>query len=166
MMKLNVSQLDRGQESAFSFISSAEELNLVSDSCAYNGEVTVQGTAINTGSVYRLEGVIRCCRSFVCDRCLKESDENAEYPFCEEFRQQDGSNADDDKVTLFDGDAIDMNPLVRDTILAAQPIRNLCRPDCLGLCLKCGADLNDGDCGCDRRVIDPRLAALQDFIRK
>ena len=40
----------------------------------------------------------------------------------------------------------------------------LCREDCKGLCPKCGKNLNDGDCGCDRREIDPRLAVLQEFL--
>lgn len=166
MMKLNVSQLDRGQESAFSFAVSAEKMDIVSDSCTFTGEIITKGMIVNTGRVYRLEGTINCQRSFICDRCLSESVENAEYPFVEEYKQAGDSSADDDKVTVFNGDSIDIVPLVRDTILAAQPIRNLCRPDCLGLCLKCGADLNKGDCGCDRRVVDPRLAALQDFISK
>ncbi len=44
---------------------------------------------------------------------------------------------------------IDLAPLVRELSLLALPIKVLCRPDCLGLCQECGANLNDGDCGCD-----------------
>ena len=40
----------------------------------------------------------------------------------------------------------------------------LCREDCLGLCQECGANLNDGDCGCAPDEIDPRLAALQQLL--
>lgn len=166
MMKLNVSQSESAQETAFSFTSSVDDIGAVSDSCSFDGDVIIEGTVLNTGRVYRVSGTIRCHRSFVCDRCLTEAGENAEYPFVEDFKQQGDSSAEDDSVTMFDGDTIDITPLVRDTILAAQPLRNLCRPDCLGLCLKCGADLNKGDCGCDRRVVDPRLAALQDLIQK
>ena len=62
-------------------------------------------------------------------------------------------------------DGIDLAPVVRDVVIAALPIRNLCRPDCKGLCPKCGADLNQADCGCDREVVDPRLAALKDWMK-
>ena len=66
----------------------------------------------------------------------------------------------------FNGDAIDIADMIRDTILAAQPLNNICSSDCRGLCPKCGADLNKGDCGCDRFIPDPRLAALQHLLKK
>ena len=71
----------------------------------------------------------------------------------------------EDGCTLFSGDMIDIAALIRDTILTAQPLQNLCRTDCRGLCSRCGANLNDGDCGCDRRSVDPRLAALQAMLK-
>ena len=36
----------------------------------------------------------------------------------------------------------------------------LCKPDCKGLCCRCGANLNDGPCGCEPEL-DPRFAALK-----
>ena len=36
-----------------------------------------------------------------------------------------------------------------------------CREDCKGLCPICGKDLNDGDCGCDRTIRDPRFESLR-----
>ena len=163
MMKLNVSALESAQEQAFEFNATAAELDAVPDSCTIEGSVVVSGTGIFTGSAYRIEGTARCHRSFVCDRCLGDFTGDEVYSFAEEFRRE-GSTADN-RATVFTGDIIDIGPLVRDTVLSSQPLRNLCRDDCKGLCLKCGADLNKGDCGCDRRVVDPRLAALQDLIK-
>ena len=54
---------------------------------------------------------------------------------------------------------------LREGLLLAEPMQALCKPDCRGLCPVCGADLNDGDCGCDRFTVDPRLAALKQFIK-
>ena len=59
------------------------------------------------------------------------------------------------------GKEIDLAPAVREQILLHIPPPPLCRDDCLGLCPRCGKDLNDGECGCDRAVIDPRWAALK-----
>ena len=42
----------------------------------------------------------------------------------------------------------------------------LCREDCKGLCPKCGRNLNEGDCGCDRTEIDPRLAKLKQLLKE
>ena len=84
------------------------------------------------------------------------------YPFTEDFSRRD--EAPDAEENSFGDDGIDLAPLVRDTVLAALPIRNLCRPDCKGLCPKCGADLNQGDCGCDREAVDLRLEVLKNLL--
>ena len=49
-------------------------------------------------------------------------------------------------------------------LLLDFPTRVLCSEDCKGLCHKCGKDLNEGDCGCDHREIDPRFAVLQQLL--
>jgi uncharacterized protein len=43
---------------------------------------------------------------------------------------------------------IDLNPDIRDEIILDYPIKPLCRPDCKGLCVKCGKNLNEGKCDC------------------
>jgi uncharacterized protein len=43
---------------------------------------------------------------------------------------------------------IDLNPDIRDEIILDYPIRPLCRPDCKGLCPRCGKNLNEGGCSC------------------
>ena len=93
-----------------------------------------------------------------------KSARSQEHAFCETFRQ--GIIADDEDVNAFEGDDIELDELVRDTLLAAQPLSNICKPDCKGLCPVCGANLNHGDCGCNTFVPDPRLAALQEFMTK
>jgi len=62
------------------------------------------------------------------------------------------------------GDHIDLEPLAREAIVLALPLAPLCRPDCAGLCPTCGADLNEGTCGCEGVAADPRWAAL-DVLR-
>lgn len=59
-----------------------------------------------------------------------------------------------------DGNA-DLGPMVRETLLLAEPMQSICRPDCRGLCLECGQNLNEGTCDCKIDNIDPRLAALK-----
>ena len=43
---------------------------------------------------------------------------------------------------------IDLNPDIRDEIILGYPMRPLCRPDCKGLCSRCGKNLNEGECNC------------------
>ncbi len=46
--------------------------------------------------------------------------------------------------------ALDITNDVRQEILLSYPVQFLCRPDCQGLCPKCGKNLNEGSCSCSR----------------
>lgn len=46
---------------------------------------------------------------------------------------------------------IDLLPHLREEMLLEQPIQVLCRPNCKGLCARCGANLNVRSCGCAKR---------------
>ncbi|HEX8821428.1 MAG TPA: DUF177 domain-containing protein [Archangium sp.] len=64
---------------------------------------------------------------------------------------------------VFDGKVIDLEPIVREQVLLSLPMSALCREDCRGLCVKCGQNLNEKQCGCDTKFVDPRLAVLKDI---
>jgi uncharacterized metal-binding protein YceD (DUF177 family) len=66
---------------------------------------------------------------------------------------------DVDTATYRNGKA-DVAGVLREAVLLEVPFSLLCRPDCKGLCQRCGADLNDGPCGCPVGTGDPRLAVL------
>ena len=150
-----------GRGVSFSFVTTAEALDAEPEDCRIEGPVEITGKILCTGEAYRLTGCVRCKRNAVCDRCLEHFSAEESYAFDEEVRRTD----DESGLSIVD-DKMDISPLIRDTLLAAQPIHNVCRPDCLGLCPKCGANLNAGECGCDRAVPDPRLAALEQLLKK
>lgn len=162
-MLVNIAELTGiGEELSFAFETSAEALDAVSGNCTFAAPIVVKGKVTNTGTGYRAEGSILCRRSFLCDRCLEPCTEEQQVEFLEDFRPGGDESAPEDGNAL-DGDAIDITGMVRDTLLAAQPLSNICKPECKGLCPVCGANLNQGTCGCDTFVPDPRLAALQQF---
>jgi uncharacterized protein len=66
----------------------------------------------------------------------------------------------DEETYPLGADHLDLLPLARDAVLLNLPLAPLCREDCVGLCPTCGADLADGDCGCEEPSGDPRWAAL------
>jgi uncharacterized protein len=69
-----------------------------------------------------------------------------------------------DALRLDDHHELDLGEPIREAISLAEPISLLCRPDCRGLCLVCGVDLNlVTDHGHSEETIDPRLAALADW---
>lgn len=170
-MKINISDLeDRlGEAVPFEFVTNAQELDAQTETYSFEGDIIIKGEYVNTGRCYRFAGTISCTKSFVCDRCLELSTLQQVHEFDEEFQRGSEPAKNGEKtriVNYFSGDVIDLAPVMRDVLLSDQPLNNICNADCRGLCLKCGANLNHGDCGCDRTVIDPRLAALQQLLKK
>jgi len=67
---------------------------------------------------------------------------------------------------IFRGKEIDLDPILREQVVLALPGYPLCKESCKGLCSSCGANLNERECGCERRVPDPRWAGLEKFKRQ
>jgi len=95
-----------------------------------------------------------------CRRCLAPVSGELAVEFCELF--EDSPRVGESYQLRLD--AIDLAPLAREAILLDLPLAPVCAPDCAGLCPVCGADLNDGACGCAATPVDPRWAAL-DVLR-
>ena len=99
-----------------------------------------------------------------CSRCLDEVRQAVSPTFQGLFVYDDAKVEDEEEepedVYEFDGDAIDLEELVRDAVVTALPFIPLCEPDCPGLCDQCGARLAD-DPDHAHDVIDPRWSALQ-----
>lgn len=62
--------------------------------------------------------------------------------------EPDEEAAEEDEVYLYQGDHLDLVPMVREQVILAAPMRPLCREECLGLCPQCGQNLNERRCGC------------------
>lgn len=168
MMKVDVIQPDSdiGNAYLFKFVSSAAKLDIIMEQYFILDPIEINGSIINTGTSYKIEGKISLSKSFTCDRCLDEFIVKQEYSFFEEYkRENDEKNVVIDLI-FFSGDYIDIRELIRETIVLSQPLNNICSSDCRGLCIKCGTNLNKADCGCDRHIIDPRLAALQKLLNQ
>jgi len=70
-------------------------------------------------------------------------------------------SAEPEALRLDDHHELDLAQPIREAISLAEPIAPLCRPDCLGLCAVCGAELNDApDHDHGALPVDPRLALL------
>jgi len=69
--------------------------------------------------------------------------------------------AEDLEFSVYEGEEVDLSPLMREQLLLALPTRPLCRESCRGLCSQCGANLNLNPCSCSIQTLDPRLEALR-----
>lgn len=120
-------------------------------------------TATRTTEGIYLQGQLESAMVMECVRCLDEATVPVEISIDELFYYPP-QGAPEGEARVGDDGIIDLAPLIRDLSLLSLPIKVLCRPDCLGLCQECGANLNLGDCGCADVEIDPRLSVLQSLL--
>ena len=99
-----------------------------------------------------------------CVRCLEELSREITADFQELFVYDDGSEAEeteDGETSRLEGDLVDLEPLLRDSVVLALPFQPLCQDDCPGLCVECGVRLADDPDHRHTEAVDPRWAALQ-----
>ena len=68
------------------------------------------------------------------------------------------------KVRITSQSGTGVNSLVYEEILLGFPMKVLCQEDCKGICKVCGANLNQGECGCVRTEPDPRMSVIRDIF--
>ena len=121
----------------------------------------VMGEVGNRAGIVTLEGAAEIHLRAQCDRCAADFDYRARVPL--EHTLVLSLNRDDsDDLVLLEGTRWSPDGLVWEDIVLAMPPKLLCRPDCRGLCPRCGKNLNEGPCEC-KPEIDPRWAALQNL---
>jgi len=126
---------------------------------------------------YTLSGRLKARLVFSCDNCLKlvelPLDLTMKESFIEEGEKaalQSSDNMEAIKADLpedffyFEKGVIDLTPVIVTLICLSIPLKVLCQEDCKGLCSFCGADLNLGDCGCEKPT-DPRFEGLRAFFQ-
>lgn len=167
-------------------ISLSEVINLKGRSSEYSfetqSEIDYMGTVYNYGTVQPVslkayavgdrsvvvEGSISLCLKLFCDRCLAGVDYPLETSFKRKFEiDSDGTACltdDEEKVSYIDDYELDIDGLVAEEVMIGFPMKVLCSDDCRGICTKCGANLNKGECGCDRTELDPRMSIIKDLF--
>lgn len=125
--------------------------------------IDVTATAKNRASLVSL--TIRACFGYSrsCDRCSTEFTREMDMLFEHKLAQTLVDDGNDDYIETPDF-KLELDDVVISDILLSLPQKNLCKEDCKGLCQTCGKNLNEGDCSCDKREIDPRLEMLKQFM--
>jgi uncharacterized protein len=102
-----------------------------------------------------------------CARCL-EPIEDTLHLDVQELYAYPGSTteatSEEDEVRRLEGDFLDLEPLLRDTVVLSLPLAPVCAEDCAGLCVDCGLRLDDLPADHTHEVRDPRWAALTDRL--
>ena len=128
--------------------------------------VLAEGVVKNTAGVLMMTGKVSTCIHGICDRCAANFDREVSFPI-EVVLVTEMSNEENEDEWVFplEGDSADLDDIVRTVFVLNLDSKLLCREDCKGLCCRCGRNLNDGPCACQKEL-DPRFAALKQLLEK
>jgi uncharacterized protein len=145
-----------------------------------DGGVRLIGTLRATGEVIKktaqidVTGSIQGEAEIDCTRCLGPVKHDLNIRFAVSFVTPEDFAADKERevqsddldTDVLDDDRLDLKEVIREQVLLNLPVQVFCRPDCKGLCPKCGSDRNLINCSCDEDEVDPRWAALRNLKGK
>lgn len=126
-------------------------------------DVRLRAAYAGTGEVV-VRGTVRGELKQECRRCLEpvkgRVDEEMTLVFVSTV---DGEDADEGDFYTYDParGTLDLSEAVREEVVLATNPYVVCDPECRGLCPRCGANLNEGPCGCTEDEVDPRWEALR-----
>ncbi len=128
--------------------------------------VQANGIIRNTAGVLMMTGLVQTTIHGICDRCASDFDAYVELPIDVVLVTELSNEENEDEwVFPLEADAADLDEIVRTIFVLNMDSKLLCKPDCKGLCCRCGKNLNEGKCSCQKEI-DPRFAALKQLLEK
>lgn len=135
---------------------------------AIESPINVKIEIYRVGQKYVLNGVFEGTLRVVCDRCLGTYCQEVEsvfnsflIPAPEDIEKVELELMEDDMEAIFvKDDEVDLHDIIREQLYLSLPIKCLCRNNCLGLCSKCGCNLNENTCECIKEQGHPGFALL------
>jgi uncharacterized protein len=172
-VRIELDQLE-GTEGRFAHAYGAGELDLEDERVRLHGALEISGRLVRDGNKVLLKGSLSAIAQVDCDRCLRavevpvETDLDLRYVTVQHYESLPAAALEDEDLALsiFDGEGIDIDEVMREQVLLAVPLRTVCREDCQGFCPVCGADRNLKDCGCRTAETDTRWAALKELANR
>jgi uncharacterized protein len=166
--KVKRTQVDLNEEEPASHYPSLTEMEKAGE-CSFIAPVRAQVSAVWEYDHVRATGSVESAVRLSCSRCLTEYELPISSQFTIYYTESKGEELDEE-VELSDvelisasytGEEINLDPEIAEQVLLEVPYKPLCSESCRGLCPQCGADLNAGECGCDRGEINLKMAALK-----
>jgi uncharacterized protein len=109
-----------------------------------------------------------------CARCLEAVGNKVTEEFDLVYRPQGvdirgdeaSINQAETEIGYYQGEGLLLEDVLKEQILLALPVKQVCNAACKGLCPQCGTNLNTGSCNCVNTVPEPRWSALEDIRKK
>ena len=166
----------------------AEELGLTEDDAVVWGPLAVSLDLTNVEGLVAVTGVLEGTIVRECVRCLKQYEDPLAFSVRAAFIPEPKSasrhakRADPRKARVevvepeeeeepddqyqYQGNHLELAPMLREHVILASPMQPLCSDDCLGLCARCGKNLNETPCQCAAEPPIPTFRVVQSTKRK
>lgn len=131
--------------------------------------------AIRIKEIVEVQGRFDSKARLTCSRCLKQFETILGANFIIIYHRKKPEvttpsggegieiSAEAAGLILYSGREIDLREALQEQVLMSIPMQPICAEACRGLCSKCGADLNAGDCDCRQDDYNIKFAALKDL---
>jgi uncharacterized protein len=168
-MKIVVAQISEDEGLSIHHLYPDGEPDLLGGEGHLVGRPEVNLRATRADKKVELTGSVTAVVGFECDRCLTplavQVEQSFELLYVPPLKagEEKELGEDDLLIGFYQGETIDVDDLVREQIELALPMAHLCSEECGGLCPDCGANLNDGECTCNKDQLDARWAALTEL---
>ena len=125
--------------------------------------IKISGSISNKASVVSLVLTIQYEFSAPCDRCGINAAHNHTV-IVDKLLATAIERQESDTIITVPDMKFDVDEFVYSEVILDLPSKHLCNDDCKGICFKCGKNLNEGECGCSTKEVDPRLAKLMELL--
>ena len=166
----------------------AEELGLTEEDAVVRGPLAVSLDLTNVEGLVAVTGVLEGTIVRECVRCLKEYEDPLAFSVRAAFIPEPKSaprhpkrvdprkaraevveaeqEEEPDDQYHYQGNQLELAPMLREHVILSVPMQPLCSDDCLGLCARCGKNLNEGPCQCAGEPPIPTFRVVQGMKRK
>ena len=169
-MLLDVSKVlsNFGYRVPFRFDVTLDTMDVGTEKLAFCAPVIVQGMAISAdGESVAVSLDVSTVFLQECVRCLSPVQTPFTLHISQLFTRGEIEEEEESEILPFSGDEIDLLPVINEGIVINAPVYVLCKQDCKGLCPTCGANLNEGNCGCNQKdATGNPFAALKDMFHQ
>ncbi len=131
----------------------------------FSEPIVVTGYVKNMAGYMILSANVKVKYDTMCARCAEPVTGELTITFEKDIATSEDVSSDNDDYIIIEDKKLDVLPSVEEQLMLEMPSKTLCKEDCRGLCHKCGKNLNEGDCACEKHEVDPRLAILKTLLK-
>lgn len=135
-MKINLRQVPaEGLELSENLAPS--DLDIVSKEIVFNKPIEIKAFIERGINAVTVNARLNSEADVLCSRCLAACPTKIDKKFRFVYETDQGQ------------EVIDLAQELREELILDFPVKSLCKPDCKGLCPKCGKNLNTEKCSCN-----------------